>query len=106
MLSEVKLAKRISNTTFDPELLRLIKTGVADLENIGIEFECTPVSAGGQVVDYTIPDELASQAVLTYVLLHFGEPSNYAELKASYDEQKGQLRENSKYGMVKAWEEA
>ncbi len=106
MLSEVKLAKRMSNTTFDPELLRLIKTGVADLQNIGIVFECTPVTEAGKIVDYEIPDDLAAQAVLTYVLLHFGEPANYAELERSYNEQKGQLRENSKYGMVKAWEEA
>ena len=36
-------------------------------------------------------DDLITQAILTYVLMNFGEPSNYDRLKKSYDEQKAQL---------------
>ena len=36
-------------------------------------------------------DALITQAVITYVLMNFGDPDNYDRLKKSYDEQKAQL---------------
>lgn len=102
MLAKVKLAKRISTTVFDAELLDLIAAAIADLRHAGPQFDVTEEKDNGVVIDYTITDPLVSRAVVTYCVMNFGAPDNYAELKASYDEQKGQLRESSDYGMVEA----
>lgn len=99
MLAKVKLAKRISTTVFDSELLHLIAAAIADIRHAGVEFEVTEVQSEGAVVDYTITDPLISRAVVTYCVMNFGDPENYDRLKASYDEQKGQLRESSGYGL-------
>lgn len=99
MLAKVKMAKRISTTVFDPELLDLIAAAIADLKLIGIEFDVTEVKNQGVVTDYTITDPLISRAITTYVVMNFGSPDDYDRLKASYDEQKGQLRETSGYGL-------
>ena len=99
MLAKVKMAKRISTTVFDPELLDLIAAAIADLKLIGIEFDVTEVKKQGVVTDYTITDPLISRAITTYVVMNFGSPDDYDRLKESYDEQKGQLRETSGYGL-------
>lgn len=99
MLAKVKLAKRISTTVFDSELLDLIAAAIADLKLIGIEFDVTEVKTGEVVTDYTITDPLISRAIVTYCVMNFGSPDDYDRLKASYDEQKGQLRETSGYGL-------
>lgn len=99
MLAKVKLAKRISTTVFDSELLDLIAAAIADLKLIGIEFEVSETRDGGLVTDYTVTDPLISRAVVTYCVMNFGSPEDYDRLKASYDEQKGQLRETSGYGL-------
>ena len=99
MLAKVKLAKRISTTVFDSELLDLIAAAIADLKLIGIEFDVTEVKNQGVVTDYTITDPLISRAIVTYCVMNFGSPDDYDRLKASYDEQKGQLRETSGYGL-------
>ena len=99
MLAKVKMAKRISTTVFDPELLDLIAAAIADLKLIGIEFNVTEVKTQGVVTDYTITDPLISRAITTYVVMNFGSPDDYDRLKESYDEQKGQLRETSGYGL-------
>lgn len=99
MLAKVKMAKRISTTVFDPELLDLIAAAIADLKLIGIEFDVTEVKNQGVVTDYTITDPLISRAITTYVVMNFGSPDDYDRLKKSYDEQKGQLRETSGYGL-------
>lgn len=99
MLAKVKLAKRISTTVFDSELLDLIAAAIADIRHAGVEFEATEVKTDGVVTDYSIEDPLISRAVVTYCVMNFGDPENYDRLKASYDEQKGQLRESSGYGL-------
>ena len=99
MLAKVKMAKRISTTVFDPELLDLIAAAIADLKLIGIEFDVTEVKNQGVVTDYTITDPLISRAITTYVVMNFGSPDDYDRLKESYDEQKGQLRETYGYGL-------
>lgn len=109
MLAQAKLALRIQNSAFDAEILRNIAAGIDDLKVTGAEFEVEEVVEGGSVRDYNITDKLASQAVMTYTIMNMiintGNSSNYEALKRSYDEQKAQLRENSDYGMTKAWEE-
>ena len=99
MLAKVKLAKRISTTVFDSELLDLIAAAIADLKLIGIEFDVTETKTQGVVTDYTITDPLISRAITTYCVMNFGSQDDYDRLKASYDEQKGQLRETSGYGL-------
>lgn len=99
MLAKVKLAKRIQTTVFDSELLDLIAAAILDIKHCGVEFEATPVLTDEAVTDYVIDDPLVSRAVITYCVMNFGSPDDYDRLKASYDEQKGQLRESSGYGM-------
>ena len=100
MLAKVKLAKRIQTTVFDSELLDLIAAAIADIRHAGVTFEATEVTVDNAVVDYTVTDPLISRAIVTYCVMNFGSPDDYDRLKASYDEQKGQLRESRAYGMV------
>lgn len=99
MLAKVKLAKRIQTTVFDAELLDLIAAAIKDIEHVGVEFEHSEVLTDNAVTDYVIDDALVARAVITYCVMNFGSPDDYDRLKASYDEQKGQLRESSGYGM-------
>lgn len=78
MLALVKLALRISSTTFDTQLNMLIAAAQTDLGIAGVELPSTL-------------DEICQQAIITYVRMHFGQPDDYDRLKASYDEQKAQL---------------
>ena len=98
MLARVKLAKRIQTSVFDVELLDLIAAAIADIQHAGVKFEYKTVGTD-TVIDYTISDPLVSRAVVTYCVMNFGSPDDYDRLKASYDEQKGQLRESSGYGL-------
>ena len=86
LLDKVRMALRITTAAFDDELNDLIAAAKTDLGIAGV----------------TLPAELdaiCNRAVVTYCKIHFGEPDDYDRLKASYDEQKGQLRESSAYGM-------
>lgn len=100
MLERVKLALRISTTAYDAELLDLIISAAADIAHAGAVIEVTPVETEGVVTDYTCDDPMTRTAVVTYVRAHFGAPADYDRLKASYDEQKAQMRESSRYGMT------
>lgn len=100
MLEKVKLALRVSNTVFDQEILDMIAAAIADLQLPGAVFSSVPVTNElGMVTDYDVNDPLVTRAVITYCRMNFGSPTDYDRLKAAYDEQKGQLRENSRYGM-------
>jgi len=89
MLSRVKLALRITTNAFNDEITGLISAALKDLGLVGIEQSL--------LVDGT-NDELIITAVITYVKLHFGEPSDPDRLKKSYDEQKAQLITATGYG--------
>lgn len=91
MLSRVKLALRITTNAFDDELNGLISAALMDLGLVGI---APMLLANGTT------DELIITAVITYVKLHFGEPSDPDRLKKSYDEQKAQLITASGYGLL------
>ena len=91
MLSRVKLALRITTNAFDDELNGLINAALMDLGLVGI---APMLLANGTT------DELIITAVITYVKLHFGEPSDPDRLKKSYDEQKAQLITASGYGLL------
>lgn len=78
MLASAKMALRISTDVFDTEILQLLEAALLDM---GV--------AGVMIPSET--DELVRRAAITYVRMHFGQPDDYDRLKASYDEQKGQL---------------
>ena len=79
MLARVKLALRITTNAFDNEINGLISAALMDLGLVGIEDDLLVTGT---------TDELIITAVITYVKLHFGEPSDPDRLKRSYDEQK------------------
>ena len=78
MINAAKLAARITTTAFDQQVSDLLDTALLDMGVAGVEI---PASQ----------DALVQQAAITYFLMRFGQPDNYADLKASYDEQKAQL---------------
>lgn len=84
ILERVKLSLRQKTTAFDSEILDLIAAALADLKAAGITKEDTN-------------DPLIRQAVVTYCVSKFGNPDNYQDLKASYDEQKGQMQTATGY---------
>lgn len=89
MLSRVKLALRITTNAFNDEITGLISAALLDLGLVGIEDDLLVTGT---------TDELIITAVITYVKLHFGEPSDPERLKRSYDEQKAQLITATGYG--------
>ena len=91
MLAKVKLALRITTDAFDDELTGLIRAALMDLGLVGITQLLLTVGTS---------DELIITAVITYVKLHFGEPSDPDRLKKSYDEQKAQLITATGYGLT------
>lgn len=78
MLDLVKVALRVTSEAFDSELNMLIEAAKLDLGIAGVELPSTL-------------DNICNIAIVTYCKLNFGEPENYDQLKASYDEQKAQL---------------
>lgn len=84
MLEKVKLALRITTTAYDSELTDLIESAKLDMGIAGV------------VIPETI-DALVTKAVITYCKMSFGLPEDYDRLKASYDEQKAQLRTATGY---------
>ncbi len=89
LLTQVKIACRILSDSFDDELTDLINSAFYDLEISGV--------ANTEGVPYVVEtaDNLVVTAVKTYVKLHFGDllsDNQWDRLKASYDEQKAQLK--------------
>ena len=84
LLDDVRVACRVTTTTFDTELNRLISSAKLDLGIAG-------------VVLPTELDAICNTAIITYCRMNFGDPDNYDKLKASYDEQKSQLSMASGY---------
>ncbi len=114
ILDKVKLAVRRTDTTaFDAELYDLIMACVFDLELVGIHTEEHDPTRVYKKRDRCIKDEmfyvarrdttgafnnsdwledpLIIRAICTFVKANFGETDNTEALKASYDEQKGQM---------------
>ena len=83
MLDDVKLAMRITTEAYDSEIQDLIEASMLDLGIAGVET--------------ATPDKVVSTAIKTYCKMNFGNPSNYDNLKKSYDEQKAQLSNSSDY---------
>jgi len=92
MLAKVKSALRISTNTFDQDLIDMMAAAVDDLEITG---SVLPVTVG--TADVECDDALIRQAIITYCRCNFGQPDDYDRMKAAYDEQKAQIRENPNY---------
>ena len=84
MLGKVKKALRMVTDAYDDQLNDLIESALADLGVAGVTNKNTY-------------DPLVRNAVITYVMMNFGEPDEYDRLKASYDEQKAQLSMHTGY---------
>lgn len=84
LLDDVKLACRVASNTFDNELNMLISSAQIDLGIAGVELPDTL-------------DSICNIAIITYCKMRFGNPDNYEQLKASYDEQKAQLSMSADY---------
>lgn len=78
LLAAVKMALRLTTNNFDSEITGLISAAQLDMGVAGVELPATI-------------DALVTTAIITYCLLHFGQPGDYDRLKKSYDEQKAQL---------------
>lgn len=84
LLDDCKMAMRVVTTAYDSEILAYIDAAKLDLGIAGVE----------------VPQEddaLVNKAIMTYVRMSFGAPSNYDKLKAAYDEQKAQLMNATGY---------
>lgn len=83
-LAKIKLSMRIITELFDGELYDLIDAAMLDLGIAGVS-------------NTALSDALVLRAVTTYCRLNFGQPDDYERIKASYDEQKAQLRTATNY---------
>ena len=105
MLSETKLALRITATVYDSELANLIHAGARDLQLAGIDlngevgFSYAQDQSGHVTVtdECSMNDPLIMRAIITYVRAHFGSPNDYDRLVESYDTQKAQLMSATGY---------
>ena len=79
MLAKAKLALRLTTDAYDAEIEDLINAAKLDLGIAGVVLP-------GEL------DALCQRAILTYVRANFGSPEDFDRLKASYDEQKAQLK--------------
>ena len=83
LIDDCKMALRVTTNAYDAEITNYIEAAKLDLGIAGVET--------------TVADNLVNTAIMTYVRMHFGAPSNYDKLKASYDEQKAQMMMASGY---------
>jgi len=86
LLIRAKVMLRIITNAFDGEITGLIQAAVSLITTRGVTIT--------ENDDYTV-DPLVERAILTYVRVNFGEPSD--RLKASFDEQLGQLMTTTGY---------
>ena len=84
LIDNCKMALRVTTTSYDTEIQSYIEAAILDLGIAGVEIPATD-------------NALVNKAVLTYVRMSFGAPSNYDKLKESYDEQKAQLMNATGY---------
>ena len=91
LLSDVKLALRLTTDAYDSEIDLLIDAGIRDLG-----FADVVTTAAEVALDPTL-----LRAVISYCRLNFGtpDPSDYDRMKKAYDEQKAQLQSATGYGI-------
>lgn len=89
LMAKAKLTLRITTNVFDSEIEDILRAGYLDLTTRGVII--TQNDTTGEISPMVV------RALMTYVRYHFGEPENPEKLKASYDEQKGQLMTTTGY---------
>ena len=100
MLTECKLACRVTHAAYEPELCSLMDAAAHDLTIAGVVLPGTVSfvqTESGMQDNSTLTDPLVMRAIFTYVRMRFGNPPDYAALKEAYDEQKGQLMHATGY---------
>ena len=101
MLKEAKKALRVTNPIYDTEIAALLMAGANDLQIAGVVLPGTvtfTIGTDDAVADTsTLTDPLCQRAIITYAAARFGNPPNYVNIKASYDEQKAQLMHATGY---------
>lgn len=84
LIDTCKMAMRVTTSAYDTEIQEYINSAMLDLGIAGVEVPQTT-------------DALINKAIMTYVRMSFGSPTDYDKLKASYDEQKAQLQNATGY---------
>lgn len=82
LLAKAKSTLRITTQAFDDEIKDIIEAGYQDLITRGV---IVAADSSGNL------NPLVLRALMTYVRFMFGDPTNPERLKASFDEQLGQL---------------
>lgn len=94
MLTECKLALRVTANAYDPELCSLMDAAARDLTIAGVVLPGTvsfAQSDNGMIDQSDLYDPLVQRAIFTYVRAHFGSPADYDRLAEAYEMQKTQL---------------
>lgn len=78
ILQRCKTALRVTTTAYDDEINGYINAARLDLGIAG--------------VNPAVEDSLVETAIVCYVRMRFGSPSDFDRMKAAYDEQKAQLQ--------------
>jgi hypothetical protein len=101
MLSEAKLALRVTANAYDAEIASLLEAAVRDLQIAGVTVDGSVSISfddqGNATDTSTITDKLVLRALFTYCRLHFGSPADYDRLAAAYETQKVQLMHAGDY---------
>jgi len=100
MLTECKLALRVTAAAYEPELCSLMAAGARDLEIAGVILPGTvsfATTGNGMQDNSTLNDALVMRAIFTYVRMHFGSPADYDKLAEAYELQKVQLMHATGY---------
>jgi len=100
MLSECKLALRITASVYDAELCSLMDAAAKDLTIAGVQLPGTvsfAMTQRGISDTSTLTDALCQRAIFTYVRMNFGSPDDFDRLRESYAAQKVQLMHATGY---------
>jgi len=100
MLRECRLALRVTNALYDPELCSLMDAAARDLRIAGVVLPGTvqfAASNEGMVDTSTLTDALCQRAICTYVRMNFGSPDDYDRLREAYNAQKVTLMHANSY---------
>ena len=84
LLDKCKTALRVTTNAYDTEIQEYIEAARLDLGVVGVNVPMTE-------------DALVNKAIMTYVRMSFGAPSNYDKLKTAYEEQKATLMNATGY---------
>ena len=84
LLDKCKTALRVTTNAYDTEIQEYIEAARLDLDVVGVNVPMTE-------------DALVNKAIMTYVRMSFGAPSNYDKLKTAYEEQKATLMNATGY---------